>query len=189
MKGRARVALVYAASFVACLLAACGGTPVASGPSTTGGTVSHETPQEPVGIVERADLETRLDAWREARAQASPLAEAATALGEVEPGGEVTVYLGTWCGDSRREVTRLWAALDLLGAEPPFAITYVAVDRAKQAPGGLLDGVDLRYVPTFVVRRAGAEVGRIVESSPNGIETDLARLLRGEATGVISATR
>jgi hypothetical protein len=148
--------------------------------------VSRESSEEPIGIVARADIEARLDAWREARAQASPAAESARALGEVAPGAEVTVYLGTWCGDSRREVTRFWAALDLLGAEPPFSITYVAVDRAKQAPDGLLDGVDLRRVPTFVVRRDGLEVGRVVESSENGIETDLGRLLRGEASGVIS---
>jgi len=60
------------------------------------------------------------------------------------------------------------------------------VDRAKEAPGDLLSGVELEYVPTFVVSRGGAEVGRIVESSPGGVERDLGDLLRGDQTGIIS---
>ena len=42
------------------------------------------------------------------------------------------------------------------------------------------------YVPTFVVESAGVETGRIVETSPHGIEFDLAALLDGEVTGVVA---
>jgi hypothetical protein len=41
-------------------------------------------------------------------------------------------------------------------------------------------------VPTFIVRRGGHEVGRVVEEAPHGIETDLLALLTGEAGGVLS---
>jgi hypothetical protein len=97
----------------------------------------------------------------------------------------VAVYLGTWCGDSRREVARLWRALDALGREPPFRIRYIGVDRRKQArevPPDLM----LRFVPTFVVSRKGREVGRVVESAPQGIEADLSALLTGNRRGTIS---
>jgi hypothetical protein len=98
----------------------------------------------------------------------------------------VTVFLGTWCSDSRREVARLWRALDQVGGLVPFEVEYVAVDRAKSAPADLVAGQDLRYVPTFVVEREGEEVGRVVESAPGGIESDLLALLTGEASGTVS---
>ena len=49
-------------------------------------------------------------------------------------------------------------------------------------------GVDLIRVPTFVVRRDGRELGRIVEESPNGIENDLLALLTGDSTGTLTAS-
>ncbi len=142
------------------------------------------------GPIARASVEA-LPKWQAARArpEARPDPEAARALRAVPPGGTVRVFLGAWCGDSRREVSRLWAALDAAGGPVPFAVELVAVDRAKAAPGGLTEGVGLRYVPTFVVLRAGAEVGRVVESAPGGIERDLAALLRGERRGVVSGRR
>jgi hypothetical protein len=111
---------------------------------------------------------------------------AAQALSRVPPGGRVTVFLGTWCGDSRRELARLWRALDEIGGIVPFDLEYVAVDRDKKEPAALLAGRDLRYVPTLIVERAGGEVGRIVEISPGGVEGDLAALLAGTAAGVLT---
>jgi len=156
-------------------------------PATEDTTMTATTTEQgdPVGRVDRETIEAQVPAWRTARESASPDPEASRQLAEVAPGARVDVYLGTWCGDSRREVPRLWSAFDLAG-ELPFEVTYVAVDRAKDAPGGLLDDVDIEYVPTFVVIRDGEEVGRIVESAPGGIENDLLALLRGERTGVIS---
>jgi hypothetical protein len=149
-----------------------------------------EGPPPLVGLVSREEVEAHGPGWVEAEIEASPDPGAAGALLGVEPGAEVVVYLGTWCDDSRRELARLWRAFDEAGigyaAEPPFDLRYVAVDRDKEQPAALLEGVGLDFVPTFVVRRGGEEVGRVVEVSPNGIEHDLLALLRGEASGVVS---
>jgi septum formation inhibitor-activating ATPase MinD len=61
------------------------------------------------------------------------------------------------------------------------------VDRNKAQPEEWLQGVELEYVPTIVVRRDGQELGRIVEESPAGIEQDLLALLLGESSGVVTA--
>jgi hypothetical protein len=106
------------------------------------------------------------------------------ALADVPPGAEVDVFLGTWCGDSRRVVSRLFVALERI--DPPFSIRFIAVDRDKRDPEGRSEGRDIRYVPTIIVRRDGLEVGRIVESAPHGVEVDLLMLLRGEAEGTLS---
>lgn len=141
-----------------------------------------------VGPVTREGIEAAVPPWVEAQVAAQPDAEAARALAAVEPGAEVTVFLGTWCGDSRREVPRLWKALDEAGGAVPFAIRYVGVDRAKKEPAAAIAESGVHYLPTFIVRRGGTEVGRIVETSPNGIEKDLLALLTGRARGVL-ATR
>lgn len=159
--------------------------PSAAPESTEGATVTTTQQGDPVGAVDRETIETEVPAWRTAREEAAPDPEVSRQLAEVDPGAQVTVYLGTWCGDSRREVPRMWAAFDIAG-ELPFEVRHVAVDRAKEAPGDLLHGVDLEYVPTIVVTRDGEEVGRIVESAPGGVESDLLALLRGERAGVIS---
>lgn len=142
----------------------------------------------PVGPVTREAVEEASAAWVEAEVEAMPDAEAAHALAGVEPGAEVDVFLGTWCGDSRREVPRLWKAIDEAGGSVPFQIHYIGVDHDKKEPAGALADNGIHYLPTFIVRRGGHEVGRIVETSPHGIEHDLLALLTGQAQGVL-ATR
>ncbi|HXU32463.1 MAG TPA: thioredoxin family protein [Thermoanaerobaculia bacterium] len=139
-----------------------------------------------VGKVTREQVEEAAPEWTMAEAKAAPDAAAARALGKVAPGASITIYLGTWCGDSRREVSRFFRALDEMGGEFPAAVELIGVDEAKKEPADLLAGADVRYVPTIIVRRDGKEVGRIVESSPHGIETDLLDLLEGRAAGVLS---
>lgn len=145
-------------------------------------------PEAPVlvGPTTREAVESFAPDWVEAEVAAHPEAEAASALAAIEPGCEIDVYFGTWCGDSRREVPRFWKALDQLGGSVPFTIRYVAVDRAKKEPATAIANDEVRYLPTFIVRRAGHEVGRIVESSPNGVEKDLGALLAGKASGLLT---
>ncbi len=143
-----------------------------------------------VGEVSRSEVESAVPEWVTTQMESAPDVAAVEALAGVEPGAAVTVYLGTWCSDSQRELARLWRGFDDAGlgvmVEPPFDLTYVAVDRDKVEPAGRLEGVGLEFVPTFVVVRGGEEVGRVVEIAPNGIEHDLLALLSGEAEGVVS---
>ena len=143
---------------------------------------------ELLGPLNRAEIEAAVPDWVAAQVEASPDAEMAAAMaGAGPPGSRVTVYLGTWCSDSRRELARFWRALDQAGGEVVFELDYVGVDRDKKRPAERLAGLGLEYVPTFVVEIDGVEAGRIVEESPNGIEHDLAALLRGEVTGLVTA--
>ncbi len=154
-----------------------------------GGAVAGEALEpELLGPLSREQIEAAVPDWVAAEVEASPDGEQALALAAAGlPGSRVTVYLGTWCSDSRRELARFWRALDEAGGEASFELAYVGVDRDKRRPRELLAGVGLLYVPTFVVELAGVEVGRVIEESPNGIEFDLAALLAGEAAGVVTA--
>lgn len=138
-----------------------------------------------IGAVTREKVEAAPE-WVQAEVEAKPDPNVAAALAAVPAGAEVEVFLGTWCGDSRREVPRLWKAIDAAGGTVPFRIHYVGVDHAKKEPAAEIAKQGVRYLPTFIVRRDGKEVGRIVETSPNGIESDLLALLTGKASGVLS---
>lgn len=159
----------------------------AADPPAASVTVKPAAPEEAalVGPTTREKVEAAPE-WVQAEVDAKPDAGAAQGLGTVEPGAEVTVFLGTWCGDSRREVPRLWKALDAEGGAVPFQIRYVGVDHDKKQPADLIKENDVRYLPTFIVRRGGHEVGRIVETSPHGVEQDLLALLTGKASGVLT---
>jgi thiol-disulfide isomerase/thioredoxin len=138
-----------------------------------------------VGPTTRDKIEAAPE-WTLAEVEARPEADPARELAEVEPGAEVVVFLGTWCGDSRRELPRLWKAMDSGSGAVNFQIRYIGVDRAKKEPAALVKEYNVLYLPTFIVRRGGREVGRIVETAPHGIERDLLALLTGKATGVLT---
>ena len=143
---------------------------------------------EPVllGPLTREAIEAALPSWVESQIEATPDYDAALGLVEELSGAEVTVFLGTWCSDSRRELSRLWRALDSAGLSYAPQFQYIGVDRSKKKPRELVAGSDLLYVPTFIVRRGGHEVGRIVEESPEGIESDLLALVSGERRGLLT---
>ncbi|MEM8962967.1 MAG: thioredoxin family protein [Acidobacteriota bacterium] len=149
-------------------------------------TTVERKPPSLLGDVVREQIEAAEPEWVSAQVESGAQAEPAAALADVEP-AEVTVYFGTWCGDSRRELARFWKALDETGGLVPFTVRYIAVDRYDERPPELEDEVGLRWVPTFIVERSGEELGRIVESAPEGIEIDMLALLTGDASGTVSA--
>ncbi|WP_106794951.1 hypothetical protein [Aquimarina sp. Aq78] len=92
----------------------------------------------------------------------------------------ISLFMGTWCGDSKREVPRLYKILEESNF-PIDRLTTVAVDRSreayKQSPGGEHEGLNIHRVPTLIFYKDGKEVNRIVESPINTIEEDILAIL------------
>jgi tetratricopeptide (TPR) repeat protein len=97
----------------------------------------------------------------------------------------ITAFMGTWCGDSKREVPRLYKILDAV-AFPLDRLTMIAVsrdrDHYKQSPGGEEEGLNIHRVPTFIFYKNGKEINRIVESPVETLEADIASILNGTYT-------
>ncbi len=87
----------------------------------------------------------------------------------------VTV-VGTWCGDSKREVPRMFKVLDAAGVAPDSVVLF-GVDRTKKSDDGTTDQYNIMRVPTIIIIRDGMELGRIVEQPRNTLEQDFLRLL------------
>lgn len=90
---------------------------------------------------------------------------------------QVTVVLGTWCPDSRREVPRFFKLLDLVDF-PAEQLRIIGVDREKTAPGYEQTPLGIELVPTFIVQEKEEELGRIIETPQQSLEADWAAILQ-----------
>lgn len=95
----------------------------------------------------------------------------------------ITIFMGTWCGDSRREVPRILKMLDCCNF-PPDQLQIIMVSNLdgsyKQSPLHEEAGRNIVRVPTIIVEESNREKGRIVESPIVSIEKDLLSILRNE---------
>ena len=95
----------------------------------------------------------------------------------------IEIFLGTWCGDSRREVPRMLKVLETAGYDIALVkLVFVsnAAETYKQSPQHEEAGKNIRRVPTLIVYDQQKEVGRIVEYPVETLEKDLARIVKGE---------
>ncbi|EAR02702.1 thioredoxin family protein [Maribacter sp. HTCC2170] len=94
---------------------------------------------------------------------------------------EILAFMGTWCGDSRREIPRFYKILDSIDF-PMENLTMVGVDNArenyKNSPTGEERGHDIIKVPTFIILKDGKEVNRIVETPKVSLEKDLKAIVQ-----------
>lgn len=90
----------------------------------------------------------------------------------------IVLVFGTWCGDSHREVPRFMKILDAL-KYPEQKLTLIAVNRKKEAPNGEESKYNIQKVPTFILKKYGKEIGRIVEYPESGwLEKDLLEIIK-----------
>ncbi len=95
---------------------------------------------------------------------------------------QVSIYLGTWCGDSQEWVpqfVKLWDKLGLSRDQLKIIALYDTDEQYKQGPNGEEKGLNIHRVPTFIFEKAGKEYARIVESPGTDLETDVAQIALG----------
>lgn len=96
-------------------------------------------------------------------------------------GYKLKLFLGTWCGDSKREVPKIIKILE----RADFAIAnleIIALDRRpgnyKKGPNGEEKGWNITRVPTLLFLNDGKEVNRIVERPIESFEKDMLSILQ-----------
>lgn len=154
--------------------------------------VVHESDRGPLllGEVTRRDILTQFPDWAAEYAVYEPAAEPVRRLAEVYWSVEIVCVLGTWCSDSEREVPRFWKLLDHLGQQH-LSLSILAVGRSSDETAlpalvelGFAEGIrnphEIEYVPTFIFRQHGEEIGRIIETPRRSLEEDMAAILFGD---------
>ncbi|WP_397301452.1 thioredoxin family protein [Nonlabens ulvanivorans] len=91
---------------------------------------------------------------------------------------EIRAYMGTWCGDSKRETPMFYKLLDEVGFKEKN-LTLITVDRSKSKPEELVSGYNVVRVPTFIFYRGGQEIGRYVERPRESLEKDILKIVTG----------
>jgi thiol-disulfide isomerase/thioredoxin len=92
----------------------------------------------------------------------------------------IKLFLGTWCGDSKRETPRLIKIL--VAADFPMQqLEIIALDyrkgHYKTSPTGEEKGLNIIKVPTIIFFKDGKEVNRIIESPLESLEEDMAQII------------
>lgn len=98
-------------------------------------------------------------------------------------GKSITIFLGTWCGDSKREVPRVLKMLDCCGFSSTNLTLIMVSNRDslyKKSPQHEEAGKNIVRVPTIIIEQKGVEIGRIIEFPKTSLEKDLLSILRKE---------
>lgn len=89
---------------------------------------------------------------------------------------EIKVFLGTWCGDSKKEIPRFYKVIEA-AKFPENQLQVIAVNKTeeayKQSPNHEEKGLNIHRVPTFIFYKNGKEVNRIVEHPKETLEHDM----------------
>ena len=94
-------------------------------------------------------------------------------------GVTIKAFMGTWCGDSKRETPQFYKLLSL--AEFNLKnLEMITVNRGKRTPDHLEKGFEVRRVPTFIFYKNGEEIGRYVEYARETLDKDFLKILTGK---------
>ena len=135
-----------------------------------------------VGLKERKDLEAEPYAslwynqnFDEYTMDTVMITQVKPLLNDVD---KITIFMGTWCGDSKRGVPPFFKILD----EAEFdmkKVSLITVTRDKDTPENYEEGLNITNVPTFILYKEGKEINRIVESPIETWEKDIWAILSG----------
>ena len=90
---------------------------------------------------------------------------------------EVTIYMGTWCEDSQREVPGFFKIIDALEANDQVR-PIVGLNEDKVSHDGSAEQAGVTNVPTFIFSKDGEEINRIVEFPIISLEQDILDILQ-----------
>lgn len=94
-------------------------------------------------------------------------------------GVTIVGFMGTWCGDSKRETPSFYKVLEQANFDFKN-LTLIAVDRSKKTPDNLEKGLNIIRVPTFIFYKKGKEIGRYVEYPRESLEKDILTIVSGK---------
>lgn len=92
---------------------------------------------------------------------------------------EITLFMGTWCSDSHRDVPHLYKILDESNFDESKLKVY-ATSEEKITLEGYEKGKNIIQVPTIIFYKDGKEMNRIVEYSFYTLEQDMLNILSGK---------
>lgn len=134
-----------------------------------------------VGIKDKnALLQAPYDTWFTTNYENyKPEPEVIDSLSSLLSGVTIKAFMGTWCGDSKRETPTLYKILEAANYNLDN-LQLITLTRNKDTPQGLENGLQIERVPTFIFYKNNKEIGRYVEFARESLEKDMLAILSGE---------
>lgn len=135
-----------------------------------------------LGVITKNDLTTDdYSKWFSPQFNSYPVdKDSASKISEPLKEFEILVFMGTWCGDSKKEVPRFYRLLEEINYPMP-KLKIIAVDsdkdQYKKSPNGEEKGLNIHKVPTFIFYKDGKEVNRIIEHPIISFESDINQII------------
>ena len=143
------------------------------------GFVACTTPFQSFGEFSRDQLENSIhNSWFVENYNAHPLNKSLVSqIDSLFDDMEVTIYMGTWCEDSQREVPGFFKIIDALEANDQVQ-PIVGLNEDKVSHDGSAEQAGVTNVPTFIFSKGGEEINRIVEFPIISLEQDILDILQ-----------
>lgn len=90
---------------------------------------------------------------------------------------EFKLFLGTWCGDTQRELGGMFKLLDLMGVTDDKIEMY-SISEDKDSPIEYEKEYDILYIPTLIFIENGREINRFVEFPVVNLDDDFSKILK-----------
>ena len=90
---------------------------------------------------------------------------------------EFKLFLGTWFGDTQRELGGMFKLLDLLGISEDRIEMY-SISEYKDSPLGYEKEFNILNIPTLIFIEDGNELNRIVEFPVESLMEDFSKILK-----------
>ncbi len=129
-----------------------------------------------LGKIEIANLMNELPIFKSKKETYQPEPDAVSVIKNYDQDVHVIVFLGTWCGDSKRNVPAFIKLLES-AQNQHFTAEYWGLDRTKSDELGMTKTYAIKRVPTFIFIENGTEFGRITENPGVSMEDDIAEIL------------
>lgn len=136
-----------------------------------------------IGYAEKSDFSNqKFSTWFDRNYNAyTPNGNVVKKIKKKLKGVSVVCFMGTWCGDSKRETPRFYKVMEAADFNFKKKFKLVAVNRTKKTPDNLQKGLNIIRVPTFIFYKKGKEIGRYVEYPRESMEKDFLKILSGES--------
>lgn len=128
------------------------------------------------GPISKEEILKNFPDWQEAVASYWPKQEVIEKLKSISYEIEIEVFLGTWCPDSKRNVSAYFKIMEMVD-NPLIQTTYIGLPKDKESRQPFVKGKNIIAIPTFIILVNNQEKGRIIENPVKSLEEDLLEII------------
>ncbi len=127
---------------------------------------------ELLGPLSKEEILENFPDWQVEVASYVPDQEVIEKLQSIPSEIKIEIFLGTWCSDSKRNVSAYFKIMDMVD-NPLIMTSYIGIPRDNDSRKPFIEGKNIIKVPTFIIIIDNQEKGRIIENPTKSVEEDL----------------